>query len=108
MDDRADAVLFVLTAGLWLQHSCSFGTHRCMSSDWNSRSFAAYVRNAHIVPVEASKYKQKSVTNFLQVLSIRCQFTVAKGVMNFDRIHALTRDKCGREYAQQSGQHDRT
>ena len=59
MADRVDVVSFVPAAGLWLQRSCSFDTHRCMSSDWSSRSFAAYVRIAHIVPVEASKYKQK-------------------------------------------------
>lgn len=108
MDDRADAVLFVLTAGLWLQHSCSFGTHRCMSSDWNSRSFAAYVRNAHIVPVEASKYKQKSVSDFLQDLSLRSQFVVAEDVTNFDHVHVLTRDKCGRKYVPQRCQNDCT
>lgn len=69
---HVDAVSVVPTVGLWLQRSCSFGRHRCTSSDWNSRSFATYVGNAHIVPVEASKYKQKSVSDFLQDLSMGC------------------------------------
>jgi hypothetical protein len=106
--DRVDAVSFVPAAGLWLQRSCSFDTHRCMSIDWSSRSFAACVGNAHIVPVEASKYKQKSVTDFLQDLSLRCLFLVAEDVTIFDHIHSLTADKCGREYAQERSQNDRT
>lgn len=79
-----------------------------MSSDWNSRSFAACVGNTHIVPVEASEYKQKGVIDFLQDLSIRCQFVVAEDVTSFDHVHSLTRDKCGREYAQERCQNDRT